>query len=352
MPSFTSCSSASRSCGSPGLDQQRGRRQAVGGGQALRRRVRVDADADDHVAAAGRGRLQLHQDAGHLGAADDDVVGQRSGPRPAAPRRCRCRSPGPGARAPRSARRGAAAARTSATRPAVGPRAAAAPAAVGLVVGDRHEALGGALGRGAAHEVLRRAAFAVQRSVPAEARTAEGASRPRHVTYNSRPNAPHPSRERRPDRACPRARSNRPQRPLRRGPRRPAPGAATGRRATCSSSATPAGRAHRARPAERSGGGAATPPRRRSAAIVERLASFRGEASFTTWLHRVAANACTDHARRLARVRRSEIVDGAAAAAGPGRRLRAATSSRSASNAALRALARPAVAAPSAARSC
>jgi RNA polymerase sigma-70 factor (ECF subfamily) len=50
--------------------------------------------------------------------------------------------------------------------------------------------------------------------------------------------------------------------------------------------------------------------------VVEQLGSFRGEASFTTWLHRVAANACTDHARRLARVRRSEIVDGAAAAAG------------------------------------
>ena len=50
--------------------------------------------------------------------------------------------------------------------------------------------------------------------------------------------------------------------------------------------------------------------------VVEQLGTFRGEASFTTWLHRVAANACTDHARRLARVRRSEIVDGAAAAAG------------------------------------
>ena len=51
--------------------------------------------------------------------------------------------------------------------------------------------------------------------------------------------------------------------------------------------------------------------------IVEQLGTrIRGEASFATWLHRVATNACTDHARRLARVRRSEIVDGAAAAAG------------------------------------
>ena len=50
--------------------------------------------------------------------------------------------------------------------------------------------------------------------------------------------------------------------------------------------------------------------------VVAQLSSFRGEASFTTWLHRVATNACTDHARRVARVRRSEIVDGAAAAAG------------------------------------
>ena len=50
--------------------------------------------------------------------------------------------------------------------------------------------------------------------------------------------------------------------------------------------------------------------------IVEGLDSYRGEASFATWVHRVATNACTDHARRVARVRRSEIVDGAAAAAG------------------------------------
>ena len=49
--------------------------------------------------------------------------------------------------------------------------------------------------------------------------------------------------------------------------------------------------------------------------VVEQLPTFRGSASFSTWLHRVAANACTDHARRLARVRRSEVVDGAAAAA-------------------------------------
>jgi RNA polymerase sigma-70 factor (ECF subfamily) len=50
--------------------------------------------------------------------------------------------------------------------------------------------------------------------------------------------------------------------------------------------------------------------------VVEGLGSFRGEAAFATWVHRVAANACTDHARRLARVRRSEVVDGPAAAAG------------------------------------
>jgi RNA polymerase sigma-70 factor (ECF subfamily) len=50
--------------------------------------------------------------------------------------------------------------------------------------------------------------------------------------------------------------------------------------------------------------------------VVVGLGSYRGEASFTTWVHRVASNACTDHARRLARMRRSEIVDGAAAAAG------------------------------------
>jgi RNA polymerase sigma-70 factor (ECF subfamily) len=49
--------------------------------------------------------------------------------------------------------------------------------------------------------------------------------------------------------------------------------------------------------------------------VVEQLPTFRGASSFSTWLHRVAANACTDHARRLARVRRSEVVDGPAAEA-------------------------------------
>ena len=49
--------------------------------------------------------------------------------------------------------------------------------------------------------------------------------------------------------------------------------------------------------------------------VVEQLPTFRGASAFSTWLHRVAANACTDHARRLARVRRSEVVDGPAAEA-------------------------------------
>jgi len=48
--------------------------------------------------------------------------------------------------------------------------------------------------------------------------------------------------------------------------------------------------------------------------VVEQLPSFRGASSFSTWVHRVAQNACADHGRRLARVRRGEVVDGAAAA--------------------------------------
>src|SRR5262249_42112296 len=49
--------------------------------------------------------------------------------------------------------------------------------------------------------------------------------------------------------------------------------------------------------------------------VVEQLDTFRGASSFSTWLHRVAVNACLDHARRVARVRRAEIVDGLAAEA-------------------------------------
>ena len=49
------------------------------------------------------------------------------------------------------------------------------------------------------------------------------------------------------------------------------------------------------------------------ARLVDRIGSYRGEAAFTTWLHRLTVNVCTDHARRLARRRRSEApdVDGA-----------------------------------------
>lgn len=35
--------------------------------------------------------------------------------------------------------------------------------------------------------------------------------------------------------------------------------------------------------------------------LLRKLGSFRGEAKFSTWLYRVALNACHDHARRLRR---------------------------------------------------
>ena len=37
--------------------------------------------------------------------------------------------------------------------------------------------------------------------------------------------------------------------------------------------------------------------------LAGKLKSFRGEARFTTWLYRVALNACRDHMRRQGRVR-------------------------------------------------
>jgi RNA polymerase sigma-70 factor (ECF subfamily) len=58
------------------------------------------------------------------------------------------------------------------------------------------------------------------------------------------------------------------------------------------------------------------------ARLVAGVRSYRGEAAFTTWLHRLVLNACEDHARRLARRRRSEVPDTPAVdadgAAGPG----------------------------------
>jgi len=38
--------------------------------------------------------------------------------------------------------------------------------------------------------------------------------------------------------------------------------------------------------------------------LVDRIGQFRGEAKFTTWLHRIVVNASRDHFRRQSRVRR------------------------------------------------
>ncbi len=48
------------------------------------------------------------------------------------------------------------------------------------------------------------------------------------------------------------------------------------------------------------------------ARAVDRIGSYRGDAAFTTWLHRLTVNVCTDIGRRLSRRRRSEVtgVDG------------------------------------------
>jgi RNA polymerase sigma-70 factor, ECF subfamily len=52
------------------------------------------------------------------------------------------------------------------------------------------------------------------------------------------------------------------------------------------------------------------------ARVVEHLPGFRGESEFATWVHRIAVNACTDHARRLERRRRAEAPGVAPEAAG------------------------------------
>jgi RNA polymerase sigma-70 factor (ECF subfamily) len=46
------------------------------------------------------------------------------------------------------------------------------------------------------------------------------------------------------------------------------------------------------------------------ARVVDRIHSYRGEAAFTTWLHRLTVNVCTDAARRLGRRLRSETPTG------------------------------------------
>ena len=42
------------------------------------------------------------------------------------------------------------------------------------------------------------------------------------------------------------------------------------------------------------------------ARLVDRIGSYRGDAAFSTWLHRLTVNVCTDVGRRLSRRRRSE----------------------------------------------
>lgn len=42
------------------------------------------------------------------------------------------------------------------------------------------------------------------------------------------------------------------------------------------------------------------------ARLVDRIGSYRGDAAFTTWLHRLTVNVCTDVGRRLHRRRRAE----------------------------------------------
>jgi RNA polymerase sigma-70 factor, ECF subfamily len=52
------------------------------------------------------------------------------------------------------------------------------------------------------------------------------------------------------------------------------------------------------------------------ARVVEHLPRFRGESEFATWVHRIAVNACIDHARRLERFRRADAHDTAVEATG------------------------------------
>ncbi len=40
--------------------------------------------------------------------------------------------------------------------------------------------------------------------------------------------------------------------------------------------------------------------------LVDRIGSYRGDAAFSTWLHRLTVNVCTDVGRRLSRRRRAE----------------------------------------------